>query len=688
MPFSITLQPRDGGYVELGTQIDGGAGIVADSLTFGAHISEYGPLDASFRLKMHPLWPRNIIERATPIVVKRSGAGNVWSGRIVEAPSTYAEDAEVVVGCHGWGQHLKDDCRDKLYVCADLTRWRPTRSYDVAYSTWPGAFNVEAGNGIASIDAIREVPISSSHKGGITFDAGDDNTVKRIVVTYRGGGHADFALKCAAEDTPGALTDEYTLDAAAIATSDTTAAQTLTTARRYVTVYLANTSGGTSTPADSTASVKLLDILVFTDTAYESGNASALVASTVIGDTLDALCPLVSADRSKITTTEFLLPQFPAQQGWAYANQSIDEANLSHGYVARLTPDPVPVFEFHPVPTEPLFIVGAGEYTMVQPAAEDLRGVFSRVVAPYTDAAGVSSYEPALTTMTDAASQFTNPRFDTNTVGWDDVPGSITRDTAVYDTAPASARVTLGGGASVLEVTSSIYAPTLIPGRRYTLALRLQRASTMTLMSITLPGAVESSHKHYPRPTGSTIDALPYVNAQSLGVWFTYYLEFIAASPTDLGSFRISSTGAGGPDVYYIDGITLLDSSANVVTRRGFRRTALKPMQGATTAAAAALLAQLELDEAQYPPFKGTIGITGRVRVRGGDTVHVSELVRHVGDVLLIDNMNDPNTGNLGRTGNIQSVRYVEATDTAAVEIDGALSYLRNLYNRLALLAR
>lgn len=674
--LSIMYQPLAGGWVKLGTQHGGGRGVVAESIRLEGDRGEGGCLSCSFKLKQDPRWIQTEMEKATPIVVM-DGAEAIWSGRIAETPMTFGEDdIEVGVNAQGWWQHMKDDCTDREWVISDLSRWVDIRTQPNArllYAEDASHFVVNNANGYIQLALQPNQTYATNSRCGVTIDLGANNTSKTVSVDYTSSNNsAGVSLYCYNHSTA------YWADAtnetgfgpiANNAGASGTQTATFTTTRRYVTVFMYVTAGGATGAANIW--FNLTGIRVFTDSADASAGASILKASTVISETLDACAPLISADRSRITTTSLSLPQFPGSPGWRYADELIKQANAPHGYLARLTPDPVPVFEYSPIPTDYRFVLGEGQYTLLEPAAQALQGVASRVITEYEDASGVRSYAEADVSddLVSSPVQVTNPSATVDTSNWSG--GSLSRDTGTFQSTPASFRVTTPGyGAADLTQR-----PT--PGKKYTIRFYAKGNSATTIWvwaggdktTNPFPGWAQ-----YVRPTLTTS-------------WALYEIEL--TWPSNISTDGYSLTFDADTVTINVDDIQIFEATANLIDRRGFRRTFLRPMTQRSTLATAQAISDLELADAQFPPFKGTIGtVGGRIPLKGGGSMDVSHLPACVGDNILLGNLHDPNTQGLGRIGNIQSVVYDHDKRQAIIGIDRDLSFITELRNRLSLFAR
>lgn len=688
MGLTVAIQTIDRGWITLGTQQDGGLGVVAESITLDGMLSEYGCLNATFRIRQNPKWMSLHLQPFTPIVF-RNGDTDVWSGRIIATPTTYGEqDVEVMIECQGWGQHLKDDCTDREWVVRDMSRFVDGRQHlnaDLGFYNLNSQVTIDTNNITFSIGQGQAI-VTSKSLGEAVLDLGPNNGVKRIVITYTTSNN--WGASCylyARTNSVGTWTTgtdpTSTFPVTPIGAGGTYAA-TFTTGQRYLIIF-PYWVGATAT-AGGDCWIKISDVQVYTDTADESGNASALKASTVISEALDACAPLINSDRSKIATTSTNLPNFPGSPGYRYTNELIDQANSIHGYIARLSPESLPVFGFQPQPTDYTWAVGASQYTLLEPAANDGRGVANRVISEFEDAAGVASYGLAGGILETAHySQLANPTFDLNTTGWSATAGSILRDTSPAYAGAGSLRLTSNGSGTSNATTG--YEIPVAPSRVYRLSFAFYRRVTCTVDSIRpiSNGGTALTQVVDAAEIAAVIAAMA---AQAVNTWAVYSFEFRTNGDTSNIGMLFQFVGAPpSTAVCNIDSVYVMDERGTLVGRRGFQRTLLRPMGARSTEAIADAIAALELSSARFPPFRGTIGITGRVRKKGGGEVDVCELVSRVGDAILIEDLYDPYTQALGRQGVIQATSYNESTNTIELQIDTPSNFILQLRNRLSM---
>jgi hypothetical protein len=337
-------------------------------------------------------------------------------------------------------------------------------------------------------------------------------------------------------------------------------------------------------------------------------------------------------------------------------------------------------------------VLGEGQYTLLEPAAQDGQHVFNRVITEYEDAAGVRGAATSEDqTYMVSSTQLPNPSFDTDTSSWTVFNGTLTRDTVVFDTAPASGRLTSNaGGYAYFE---SPRHTELRRNTEYQMVIRFRRNATLVngiSAGIYVFGAegTNSFGTGSTGPFGSAHIANTDLNAYGTGSFVDVPIKFRTGN-SGTAAVSIELEGPSSTILAYIDSITIRQKGSSVVSRRGFRRTALRPMTHRSTAATADAIAQLELNASQFPPFKGTIAVTGRIPLKGGGSMDAAHIPgRGIGENLLLKNLADPNSQALGRIGNIQSAVYDESKHQTLIGIDRDLHFISQLRDRLAINAR
>lgn len=676
MALSIAVQPRNSGFVKLGAKHR--YGVVPESIVYSGDLSEYGCMNASFLLKINPQYSHYDLEHYTPIVIS-DGTTDVWSGRIIGTPTEYGDTGIIHVECHGWGQHLKDDATDYEWAIDDLSRFYNTASgpYSFDINTYQTGVEPQVQGNALVLPCPQGFTMVNSRGCSATIDLGKNGAAKRIVAKLKAAnqpGTNNFIVYLRASNSPNAIGGGTVTDATLPNpnSTDSYLRVTATTPTRYVHIFWYYV--GPTTQAGLDHSIKVEFVRIFGDTADESGDASNMKASVAISETLDLLCPSFSTNRSRIVATTFNLPQFPGRPGFKYGSELIENANAFHGYKFLLTPNAVPVPIFEPQDSVHSFVVGAqDDYKFSDPSRNDGRSVFSRVISEYTGTDGVPDYAEASGTTWGKGDAFIGDGgFESTMTTWNfysSVPPVASSEKVSTPTPQAGSwclRIPLG---SILQGL----AQGLKPGKKYKISFycRSQAVSSTAVLSPVYPG--------------STNDLTFSVNNAGWtlceGVFTAATGTQWAAGSTGLRSFSVRDLSGTGH--LYVDSFDIEEVIGNVVNRRGFQRTALRPISARSTAAAASALATLDLSEMNYPPLKGKLELSGSIRGANNDKIPVSRIPSSMGKIVLLEQFKDPNTGAVGRKAPIKQAEYIEAEDKVTIDLDDNNNFISNLKNRI-----
>lgn len=674
--FTIAYLPRGNtGWVTMGT-CEQGHGIYPEDPVVTAE-DQGGAATLTATIKGDARRIRKDLEQFTPIMYYEAGRCK-WSGRLIRTPTQASESEESwSLEAQGWREHLTDWSIDKLWVHTDLTAWKDLRSASNASLLVTAAHsvgNVSVGDGIIALSNPDAVPVSTLGYHGVFLDLGPNNTAARVIVTYTSSNNSAnqrLVLLGCTTDSP----NSGTTSSIQTATNNAGASGTLRSTpsgSRYVHIYNQVTTGYTPT-AD--VWFRITSVQVFTDAADESGDASILRASTVIGETLTERCPLLSSDQSLIEETDFDIHEF--HTGLArkmYPNEIKDGVNAYHLWQFQTTNEYPPRPVYRPVPSQIAFVLGIQDpYYFQNPSTNDGSKVFNRITGQYTDASGVPGYVSAIVPTTTPALkisdvQLSNPSATTNTTDWTaPLYGSVNRDTDAgdYDSTPAGFRLD-PTGADHYSYTET-WTGNLVPGRTYRIHLAYKNpAGGQYTMRVSSYGVT------------NTASGLPgYLGAATLTstTWSTQYVDFVADGTAVRLSFYTPAAAGGS---LYVDTISLFETVGNVIERRGFVKEGLMDFRSKLPEAAAQQLAQMRLDASQRPPLAGTITLT-QSHIRqypDGEWVHVSELLDFAGYPILIEDMQDSDTGAYGRIGTIKRVERNKSSETVQIVLDNSDDYI------------
>lgn len=674
---TVWIKPLDLPWEQVGT--GGFQGITPENINLEA--DTWGPSNATFDLRRDPDAPALDLSAGAEVEVHVAGV-NVWDGFVSSTPKKRG-DLVVSVVCRGWQDELDGRIFTAGYVHTSLTDFKDARSFTTTpLGNMRANGRVEASNGSIVLGWGNGAVIQAGDGVGVILDLGPNLTGKRVVLSYSNEGVAagSYTLYAKGIDSPAdIIAAGDTAWSGDPATAGSPQAGTLSTARRYVAILLYSTGSATLT-ADRL--VRIAGCQVFAATAYESGNASVLKASTVVSDALDRGTLALSSDRSGIDATSFNIPDLWLDPKGVTARELISKVNAYHNWTAKL--EPGRRFVFRARTTVPK--VKVGEWSALpddeDASANDITEVYNHCRATSTEPGGTLvvvdrySAQQVGATFDDVTTGYAaNPSFATNTAGWTAGTSTITRDTGTYDTAPASGRWDNTGASDALAVGDTIsyaLAGTFRAGLTYRLTIRGLTSAGIANLSTTFTG---------------TIGYL------SLGTaWITrdfYYSPRVdAVNPALTFALDFASTAL----YVWLDGLTVTVSKPTILDKRGRLRSQILDATAALPADGVALtqLADTWLAAHTTTPFKGKQAIQGAHSVRDyltGDNVAPERLLAMTTDLLHFDDRINPDTGDVGRDGRIVKVSYQPLTDTVQTDVDSARSDFGALLARIGVLA-
>lgn len=662
----VRVQALDGAWETVG--VDRLAGVWPENLELSS--DQWGSKGCTFDLRRDPTasWPDLLA--FTPIEVDIDGQLS-WSGRVSETPSRDGTDRVMSVVGEGWQHHLDDDLVDRMWVHDSLSEWKDTRSFP----STPLANYLAAGAVRQDAAAVLGWPQGSTTAVGcavgVTLDLGVGRSAKRGMVTFEASTFAagSFTVYLKGHDDMASVISGGANAASGDAATNATLIGTTGNAYRYWSVIVYKNAGGTFTETVDRV-LRCTSVRVFGEAAYESGNASALKASTVVSDVLDRGTVLLSSDRSGISGTSFNIPEY-APDGPRTPREHIGAVNAFHGWMAKVDPDRRMVFG--PEPSRPKFTLGDWSAFELQDAAGSSGAdIYNRVLVTGQDPAGQPVQISRFTSSFDVVRSggWPNPSFDTNTTGWTTVVGSLTRTTTAgqFDTSPGAGALS----SATIASTSTLTTGNIQAGRTYRVTVRLKGSGNQDCQ------IQIGSNQGFSQQIASVTSAA-----------FQTFTLFYTARAGDTALAFAAGFGVGASYTLYIDSLTLEVSSQTLADRRGFIRA--KQLQVSPTlpsdGVAAAALGDAWLAGHATTPFRGTINITGPDAVRdrtSGQPVPLHQLLRDTGELIHFADRINPDTGAMGRDARITAVTYKPDTDQATITLDNTRSDLDALLSRLA----
>lgn len=676
--ITIRLQAIDGQWETCG--VERLRGVVPQN--FQATANRWGSDTCSFVLRREPgaIYPD--LSAFTPIEVEVAGS-LCWSGRIKETPTKEGSDPAITVQGEGWQYHLDDDQYKKVYVHTNLADWKDVRSFLFAplgqgVQKFPASCQIML-DGAITLAYPKDIPVGTNESVGVTLDFGSDDSAswaRRVVVTWTssnaGAGIELYGITSETQNPYQA--GAFSSFIGAIPNGPTvagTTSGTISTPRRYLT-FLMYRNGGPFTPTTDIW-FKLSAIKVFTDTAYESGQASILTADQVIKDSLSKATLLLSSDRTGITAGSFAIPSF-SLAGYASPREVWQAVNSYENYEMKID-DRRPVYRAQV--TAPIYEIGQWSGAEFEDAsANSTAEIVNRVYVEGQDPAGpivaVRATAPTSFRLDSFTPQAANPSFTTDLTGWTVGDGSINRDTSVFDTTPASLRLDKTSVAFPEFWTEAWTAP-FVPYAWYRIVVRLRATALFSDGNIFVrsePGYSEFNLAVGSVPTGS---------------FQTFTLDFQPAVTT--AHFEITTEASSTGGVLYLDSVEVYRAVDSVIDKRGFVKSRTLPITNTITAASANRIGDLFLQQHRTTPFTGSFNATGQGGIRmilGGETIHPASLLRNTGQLVRCSHVTDPDTGGVGRDGRIAAVNYDHDALRASVTLDNLRSGFEALLERLS----
>lgn len=679
---TISLKALSGTWEECGR--DRLAGIVPQGIV--ASSNRWGSDRISFKLLRKPGGqPFPDLSAFTDLEYRVHGQ-LVWSGRVIETPTQDGPESTINVEGHGWQYHLDDDVTEHALVRSRLSDFQdmassPNATLSASALTAQGSISQDNGAIVLALPKNAVTAVGTTV--GVVLDMGPESLAKRVVINWSAWGTDSlYQLYVRGSDYPDNNTSfgwaayNDAISAVGAVPGPTTTAGTFATPRRYVQVFFYSNFAQT---ISGDIWLRINSIQVFTDTAYESGNASIVKAPTIIGDALDRATLLLSSDRSQIDPNGVATFTFPdvAPSEPRTAREMWNLANTPHDWVSMIDADRRPIFK--PRPTVPLFEVGAWSGAIFNDAsANSGEDIYNRAIikAAGPDGAPLRTQRTqaqqtgvALDGITSPAP--TNPSFSTDTSSWAAAGSTITRDTGVFDTSPASGRWDSADGGDTLTET---FTGTFSAGATYQLQYRIRAANFFVTGTLGVSGDASSER----------------VLLNTAGAFVTRTVTWVPTADRTSVTFTITPDQFIAGQTLYIDSLNLSQAKPTLVDRRRFRRTKIVNVGAAMTDTPAQTIGDIFLGGHKTAKLKGSLDIAGIGAVRrvlGGASVHPAFLLRETNQLLTLNNRIDPDTGRLGRDGEITAVSYDSDSFHASVAIDNERDRLEPVLQRYSIIS-
>lgn len=668
MAEHVLVQPLDGTWQTLGVGALRGAEVFNPTPTWNVG----GPDTFACDVEMDSRLSAFEVREFTPLEYKADGGDISWSGRVTDTPRT---ERGMQIVAEGWQHHPDDDSSAFAYVHDNKADWKDSRSYAKADLTrFKSAPQVHADGGSVSLVFAKGSSIDQFDLVGVTIDQGPDSDAWAVSYDVMGteigttgllAGSFDFYVRShdamtemfAGGGTPGFDYHDAVTAAGAIPAAGwggTLDPAGTSGPRRYISLFYQR--AGANTVMGTEEGIRLDKIILYNKAAYRIGgglNRSGLKASQVVKAEY-AKCPLLSKDQSQIVDTAFEIKALGALHEKATPNEASNRANSFHRYRKGIDHLRRPFFK--PQPAVPELVVNTRDDGVDYKDASHNSGadIYNKVIVIGDDGSGdpleivrYSAQLPGATFLIPAGITIPNPSFTVDTSGWTRIlgAGTLTRDTSVFNSSPASGRINqTATDTSTWETTLS---GTFLAGFTYKARIMARgnsgnQAFARAALFFGAYGTdwVQGSTFGYSTP----VDPL---NFQAFEVAWTPKNDIV--NPT----FRIrnTSTSTGGASVGFIDDLVVTQAVSSVPDRRGFVRSTELSVQAPTDPASMTMLGDLFLQFHARPPFKGSLTLDGVVvkELTTGRKLRPVEVARRTGELIRLADIIDPYTGTKGR---------------------------------------
>lgn len=686
---TIRVQALDGTWETCG--VDRAIRVVPESVQY--NFNSWGPDKASFVLKRAPwaIWPDTGAH--TPVEIEVGGV-LCWKGEVNGAPFKAGAAQQISVQCQGLQYHLDDDSYRRTYVHSKLTDWKDCRSaLDAQLGRYQSAPQVQVQQGSIVLGFPNESKVEEAVTTvGVFLDLGSAEA-KRIVVKFGAkvfsGSWYTLCCRSAAsvEDllSASSFSEAFHIDPGEA--ENVTESGTFATAGRYVGIFIIRTKETNNENSDKY--IKISSISVFSDTAYESGGESVLTASTVIEDAVKQATQKLSSDFSQIDPDgedAFHIPDLAMSKRMT-PREVIEAVNAYHNWVTMI--DLYDRIVFEPLPKAPLLEIGAWSGEDIEDAsAGDGSEIYNRAVATGSGPDGAiieverAAADVALANGAEGKSAsgvaMKNSSFAANKEHWSIAygTGTLTRDTTVYDTSPASLKVELSTSFVMLwgETEGTFHA-----GTPYTVSVRIKGSSGWATECWLVFG--EYATVWGAGPAGLSVGG----KITSSTSWQTLSVTWVPKEDCSTAVLDIS-LATGPATTLWVDSVEITAIEPTVVDRRGFQRTKTIEVSSAVTEAECQKLADTFLSGHMTTPYKGDVKAwpTDVRKVLSGQTVHPSQHGIYINELLRVSHAIDPDTGGVGRDGRLAGVSYEHASQGTGVSLDSRTDNFDAMLQRLA----
>lgn len=711
----LRIQPVDGQWQTLGrgTLIHSAPRGIAPSWNVR------GPDALSFDLDVDPVRSSIELREFTPVEYHPDGDDPIWSGFVYDSPRSRTG---LSVSCRGWQYAGDHDAHASMYVHGALSELKDTRGYS-ADPTQLGTFvtppQVITDGGFVTLVWPKGVPIDPTNCVGVTLDQGPDPDGWATDYDLEGVGIAtgitsnlNMIVRChdnmdkfiAAQGAASGTDYHDPVNAVgSYPAGGWGGTQSIGNhpPRRYWSIILQRNAAApviTVNASDWGFQIKVFNL--YRDPAYRNASlsASALRADHVFTREA-ARVPQWSTDTSRISTVSFVIPAMGAVREDQTPNEMLARADSYHRF--KYGVDALARVYFEPQPAVPDLIVNTRDPGVDYKDTSHNSGaeVYNKVIVTGTSGSGeplrvvrASASLPTADRIPAVGITIPNASADVDDAWWlktGSAPvdaSTLTRDTTVFQSAPASVRIDAPGSSGTLFEWYQKVAGTFRAGLLYetTVWIRTQLAGQAGKYLTLSFGSFGYDNATVSIPTDSG-----YWSAtawQPITVQWTPKFDVVSTTdPLDTQAVQVrvgALTGIATATSTWVDDLAITQGVASMPDRRGFMKSKTLEVQAPTDPAAMTLLGDVWLNQHLRPPFKGTLDLSAAVVKAGGRRLHPREVAARAGDLIRLADVVDPYTGAKGRDAIMASGSASERS-SASIALDDDRSSFEALMSRM-----
>jgi hypothetical protein len=460
-------------------------------------------------------------------------------------------------------------------------------------------------------------------------------------------------------------------------------------------------SGASGAAPTVDAMVAFQGIRAFRDSAiYTAGGGTGVRVSDIVKDYLP-LAPLLDQSTEDIVDTSLFVPHAAWPTDPKTPREVMAEWNAYHRNVLKIGGPNLDRIVFEPQAARATLRVDTSEpgARFADASISSGADIYNRTIVRGSSGSGealsverTSALLPSVQSLPAAGVQALNPSALVSANDWATIPGPgqpiPTRDTTVFATSPASIKYDPGAGTPInTGVGLAAYfgggGGTYKAGATYVLTFALR----VTYPGIAVPFDVRFG-------VLGVDDAATQIRAGASNTWATFSIAWTPKSNLLASGVKLTVVRGtlktrqfvAAPTFMWMDDLAVGLSVANIIDRRGFRRTYVLDVGSPSDEVAMGALGDAHLGLHRTTPLKGSLEVSSDdavTELASGRSIPASELGLYVGEIVNLANLSDPDVpgGTIGRNGRVAAAGV---GDTTTLTIDNERTAFQALLARLA----